>query len=130
MPLQGFTAIFTVLRLLIPLKMSYGVAKKRAEPYSKIVEELPQIRREAVNIVRQAMTESRHAYVLVNNRCKGPAPLTVQGLQRRYAGGQPLPFAPQALNVFVSPLEPRLEARTWVNVSVNRSLRWAFVWGE
>ena len=79
MPLQGFTAIFTVLRLLIPLKMSYGVAKKRAEPYSKIVKELPQIRREAVNIVRQAMTESRHAYGLVNNRCKGNAPLTVQG---------------------------------------------------
>ena len=82
MPLQGFTAIFTVLRLLIPLKMSYGVAKKRAEPYSKIVEELPQIRREAVN------------------------------------------------NVFVSPLEPILEARTWLNVSVNRSLRCAFIWGE
>ena len=36
----GFTAPFTVLRLLTPLKMSYEAAKKRAEPYTKIVEEL------------------------------------------------------------------------------------------
>jgi len=32
----------SVLRLLTPLKMSYDAAKKRAEPYTKIVEELPQ----------------------------------------------------------------------------------------
>ena len=35
-----------VLRLLTPLKMAYAVAKKRAEPYTKIVEEPPQMRRE------------------------------------------------------------------------------------
>ena len=35
-----FSAVFTVLRLLTPLKMSYEAAKKRAEPYTKIVEEL------------------------------------------------------------------------------------------
>lgn len=39
---KRFTAPFTVLRLLTPLKMSYEAAKKRAEPYTKIVEELPQ----------------------------------------------------------------------------------------
>ena len=42
--MQGFTAVFTVLRLLTPLKMSYEAAKRRAEPYTKIVEELPQMR--------------------------------------------------------------------------------------
>ena len=76
----GFTALFTVLRLLTPLKMSYEAAKKRAEPYTKIVEELPQIRRETVQVVRQAVSEGRRAYVLVNNRAEGNAPLTVQGL--------------------------------------------------
>lgn len=40
--MQEFTALFTVLRLLAPLKMSYVAAKKRANPYTKIVEELPQ----------------------------------------------------------------------------------------
>jgi hypothetical protein len=41
----SFTAPFPVLRLLTSLKMSYEAAKKRAEPYTKIVEELPEMRR-------------------------------------------------------------------------------------
>jgi hypothetical protein len=36
----GFTAVFTVLRLLTPLKKFYEAAKIRAQPYTKIVEEL------------------------------------------------------------------------------------------
>ena len=39
--MQGFTAVFTVLRLLTQLKMAYEAMKTRAEPYRKIVEELP-----------------------------------------------------------------------------------------
>lgn len=50
------------------MKMSYEAAKKRAEPYPKIVEELPAMRREAVHLARQAASEGRHAYGLVNNR--------------------------------------------------------------
>ena len=60
--------------------MSYATAKKRAEPYTKIVEELPQMRRETVQLVRQAVGVGRRVYVLVNNRAGGNAPLTVQGL--------------------------------------------------
>ncbi|MBM2846186.1 MAG: uncharacterized protein HW407_1498 [Bacteroidetes bacterium] len=84
--MQGFTAIFTVLRLLTPLKMSCEAAKRRAEPYTKVVEELPQMRRETVQLVRQAVSEGRHAYVLVNNRCEGNAPLTVQALAEMLRG--------------------------------------------
>ena len=69
-----------MLRLLTPLKMSHSVAKQRAEPYTKIVEELPQMRQETVELVRKAVGESRRAYVLVNNRAEGNAPLTVEGL--------------------------------------------------
>jgi uncharacterized protein YecE (DUF72 family) len=75
-----FTAPFTVLRLLTPLKMSYEAAKKRAEPYTKIVEELPEMRKETVNLVTHAVAENRFVYVLVNNRSEGNAPLTVQAL--------------------------------------------------
>ena len=64
-------------------QMSYKAPKKRAEPYTKIVKELPQMRRETVHLVRQAVSECRRAYVLVNNRCEGNAPLTVQGLVGR-----------------------------------------------
>jgi hypothetical protein len=72
--------VFTVLRLLTPLKMSYEAAKKRAEPYTKIVEELPHMRRETVELVRKTVAENRRAYVQVNNRSEGNAPLTVRAL--------------------------------------------------
>ena len=78
--METFTAPFTVLRLLTPLKISYEAAKKRAEPYTKIVGELPEMRRDTVELVRKAVAENRGAYVLVNNRSEGNAPLTVQGL--------------------------------------------------
>jgi len=78
--MRGFSAVFTVLRLLTPLKMSYEAAKKRAEPYTKIVEELPHMRRETVELVRKTVAENRRAYVLVNNRSEGNAPLTVRAL--------------------------------------------------
>ncbi len=78
--LETFTAPFTVLRLLTPLKMTYEAAKKRAEPYDKIVGVLPEMRRDTVDLVRQAVGENRRAYVLVNNRSEGNAPITVQTL--------------------------------------------------
>ena len=80
--MEHFTAAFTVLRLLTPLKMSYEAAKKRAEPYNKIVDELPEMRRDTVDLVKKAVTEKRQAYVVVNNRSEGNAPLTIQALMQ------------------------------------------------
>jgi len=54
--------------------------KKRAEPYTMIGEALSQMRKEAVQLVQQAVGAGRRAYVLVNNRAEGNAPLTVEGL--------------------------------------------------
>jgi gentisate 1,2-dioxygenase len=67
-------------------QMSYEAPKKRAEPYTKIVEELPQMRRDTVQLVRQAVSAGRRAYVLVNNRAEGNAPLTVQALTVQLRG--------------------------------------------
>ena len=77
---ERFTAPFTVVRLLTPLNMSYEAAKKRASPYNTIVGELPQMRKETVTLIKQAVGENRRAYLLVNNRSEGNAPLTVQTL--------------------------------------------------
>ena len=38
------------------------------------------MRRETVHVVRHAVREGHHAYVLVNSRSEGNAPLTVQAL--------------------------------------------------
>jgi uncharacterized protein YecE (DUF72 family) len=77
---ETFTAPFTVLRLLTPLKMTYEAAKKRAEPYNKIVAELPEMRRDTITLVQQSIKLAKPAYVLVNNRSEGNAPTTIQGL--------------------------------------------------
>lgn len=77
---ESFTAPFTVLRLLTPLKMSYEVAKKRAEPYNKIVDELPAMRNDTVRLIQQSTKQGKKAYVLVNNRAEGNAPTTIQRL--------------------------------------------------
>jgi len=71
---------------LTRLKMSCEAAKRRAEPYTKFVEDPPHMRRETVHLVRQAVSEGRRAYVLVNNRAEGNAPLTVQGLVEMLRG--------------------------------------------
>lgn len=84
---ERFTAAFTVLRLLTPLKMTYDSAKKHAEPYTKIVEELPAMRRDTVDLVKKAIEEKRRAYVLVNNRSEGNAPLTIQALVKALQTG-------------------------------------------
>ena len=81
--MRCFTTSFTVFRLLTPLNMTYEAAKMRAEPYTKIVGELPEMRRETVNLVNQSIEETRQAYVVVNNRSEGNAPLTVQTLVER-----------------------------------------------
>jgi hypothetical protein len=78
--MRGLTDVFTVLRLLTPLKMTYEAAKQRAEPYTKIVGELPEMRRDTVTLVKQAIGGKRRADVLVNNRSEGNAPLTVQAI--------------------------------------------------
>jgi uncharacterized protein YecE (DUF72 family) len=90
--LQRFTAPFTVLRLLTPLKMTYEAAKKRASPYDRIVGELPDMRKETVELVRAAITENRPTFVLVNNRTEGNAPTTIQALVQMLQ--QPAPSDP------------------------------------
>lgn len=54
--------------------MSYEAAKERAELYTEIVEALPEMRRDTVELVKKAVGENRRAYVLVNNRSEGNAP--------------------------------------------------------
>jgi uncharacterized protein YecE (DUF72 family) len=44
------------------------------------VGELPELRVETVDLVKQAVNRGIRVYVLVNNRTEGNAPLTIQAL--------------------------------------------------
>ncbi len=87
-----FTAPFVLLRLLTPRLVKYEEAVTRAEPYNRIVEELKEMRTEATQLIQQAVKENRRAYVLVNNRAEGCAPITIQALADRIRGGSELPL--------------------------------------
>jgi hypothetical protein len=51
--------------------MYYEPARKRAEPYTKIVEALPEMRQDTVEVVKKTAGEKRKAYVLVRDRSEG-----------------------------------------------------------
>ena len=78
---ERFTAPFPVLSLLMPLKMSYEAAKTRAEPYTQIEEQLPEMRGDTVELVRKAIGENCRGYILVTSRLEGNASLTIQALR-------------------------------------------------
>lgn len=77
---EAFTAPFVLFRLLTPLRIKYEAAVQMAEPYNKIVKPLSEMRQDTVQLIRKAVAQERRAYVLVNNRAEGCAPLTVQAL--------------------------------------------------
>ena len=85
-----FTAPFVVFRLLTPLRVKYAQAVRIAEPYNKIVAELPAMRKDTVTLVKKAVETHRRAYVLVNNRSEGNAPSTVQVLVDQLSTSPPL----------------------------------------
>ena len=61
--------------------MSDEAAKERAELYRKVVEELPEMRRDTVELVKTAVEEKQKAYTPVNICSEGNAPLTIQALR-------------------------------------------------
>jgi hypothetical protein len=68
--MDRFTAPFTVLRLLTPPKMTYEAAKKRAAPYTNIVEELPEMWRDTVDLVKKRWERSERRIIKTGVRLR------------------------------------------------------------
>jgi uncharacterized protein YecE (DUF72 family) len=77
---KQFTASHVVVRLLTPFGLAYEKAVERYKPYDRIVQLQPRMRQETVVLARQALSEGKSTYVLVNNRSEGCSPLTIQAL--------------------------------------------------
>lgn len=84
-----FTAGFVLLRLLTPLGLAYAKAVERYQPYGRIVEAQPRMRRETVTLISHAVAEGKTPYVLVSNRAEGCSPLTIQALVDALEGRGP-----------------------------------------
>lgn len=82
----GLQANFFVARLLTPAGVSYEQAVKLFSPYDQIKRGNPEMRADAVRLVRRALERSADAYIIVNNRSEGNAPGTISAIVRMLLG--------------------------------------------
>jgi len=71
---------FTLVRLLLRPGTRYEAQRSRFQPFDRLVEPDPVMRAEVTDILLGAIAQQRQAYVLVNNKAEGSAPLTVHDL--------------------------------------------------
>jgi uncharacterized protein YecE (DUF72 family) len=78
MDLPGaITAPFIIARALLRPGRTYNEAVDAFAPYDRIREPNPRLRRDLVRLVHTALETRVPAYLLVNNRTEGSAPLTI-----------------------------------------------------
>ena len=76
----GIGASFLTSRILTPIGVSYQQAVERFTPYDsiKIIQE--QMRADVARLAKRAVQRAIPVYVLVNNRCEGYAPGTIDAI--------------------------------------------------
>ncbi len=77
---KGFRFPAFVSRLLLQPGTKYEEAVEAFAPYKEIQELQVDLRRDAANLIQSALDVGVPAYVFVNNRAEGSAPLTIQGI--------------------------------------------------
>jgi uncharacterized protein YecE (DUF72 family) len=73
----SLTAPFIIARALLRPGRTYDEAVDAFAPYDRIREPNPKLRRDLVRLVEMARQTQLPAYLLVNNRAEGSAPLTI-----------------------------------------------------
>lgn len=69
-----------VIRWSLHSGLKYEEAKERYAPFNALVDEDPEGRTQVAQLVKQAADEGQDAYVIVNNKAEGSAPLTIRKL--------------------------------------------------
>lgn len=76
----GLGSSFILARLLTPLGVSYEAAVQRFQPYDRLQAINPQMRKDALRLAKRALERKVNAFILVNNRSEGCAPLTIDAI--------------------------------------------------
>ncbi len=71
---------FTMVRLLLAPGTRYEERRQAMAPFNRIVRPDERMRREAASILRGATDAGRRAFLLVNNKAEGSAPLTIEAI--------------------------------------------------
>ncbi|MGH7658032.1 MAG: DUF72 domain-containing protein [Gemmatimonadales bacterium] len=81
---ESVTAPFIVCRALLRPGRTYSEAVDRFAPYDRIREANQPLRRDIIRLIERALELRIPAYVIVNNRAEGSAPLTITAVARRW----------------------------------------------
>jgi len=76
----GFTTDFSVARVLTPPKVKYAYVQKAYAPYDHIHQRLPQVRKDLMQLISEALRQNLELHIAINNRAEGNAPATVTEL--------------------------------------------------
>ncbi len=83
-----FPAGFTVARALLKPGRPYADAVRLFEPYDRIREPLPSLRRDLMRLMAEAVRRRIEALIVVNNRAEGNAPGTIRALAQMWGAGR------------------------------------------
>lgn len=78
----GLHAPFYVSRILTPLGVKYEDAVKLFQPYDRLKQPNPEMRKDVVRLAKRALERDADAFIIVNNRSEGSAPMTIDALGR------------------------------------------------
>lgn len=79
------TMPFVMVRLLLRPGTTYNERRESFLPFDRIVSPFEEMRDEVAAILARAVARAIPAYVLVNNKAEGSAPLTIEALASRLA---------------------------------------------
>ena len=79
-----FPAGFTVARALLKPGRKYEDAVRLFEPYDRVQEPVPELRRDLMRLMAEAVRRRIEALIVVNNRAEGNAPATIRALAQRW----------------------------------------------
>lgn len=83
---DSITANFIISRALLRPGRSYSQAVDAFAPYDHVQDENPTLRSDLVALAKAALELRIPAYLIVNNRAEGSAPLTIAAVARRLVG--------------------------------------------
>lgn len=78
----AFSAPFTVVRALLRPGRTYNEAVDAFAPYNEIRDQNPALRSDIARLITQVLALRIPAYVLVNNRAEGSAPITIAAVAK------------------------------------------------
>jgi len=81
------SADFTVARALLKPGRRYSDAVKQFQPYDRVQEPQPALRRDLLQLINTSLRRRIEAFILANNRAEGNAPGTIREVARMWLEG-------------------------------------------